>query len=158
MKRELNVMNEHVRNYLKYYIEMGQKPKFAVVINGEWGSGKTWLIDNILESYDKEKYAIIKVSLYGLTNTGQIDTEIYKKVHPVLSSKGMLIAGALSKALLKGTLKIDLNSDGKDDASMNLGIPEIDFEKLSKKPENTILVFDDFERCELSWEQFFWVR
>lgn len=148
-------MNEHVRNYLKYYIEMDQKPKFAVVINGEWGSGKTWLIDDILESYDKKKYAILKVSLYGLTNTGQIDTEIYKKVHPVLSSKGMLIAGALSKALLKGTLKIDLNSDDKDDASMSLGIPEIDFEKLSKKPENTILIFDDFERCEISWEQFF---
>ncbi|WP_434745613.1 P-loop NTPase fold protein [Candidatus Pantoea rara] len=148
-------MNEHVRNYLKYYIEMNQKPKFAVVINGEWGSGKTWLVDDILKPYDKKEYAIIKVSLYGLTNTGQIDTEIYKKVHPVLSGKGMLIAGALSKALLKGTLKIDFNSDQKDDASMSLGIPEINFEKLSKKPEDTILIFDDFERCEISWEQFF---
>lgn len=134
---------------------MDQKPKFAVVINGEWGSGKTWLIDDILEPYEKSDYAIIKVSLYGLANTGQIDTEIFKKVHPILSSKGMLIAGALSKALLRGTLRIDLNSDSKDDASMSFGTPEINIEKLSKKPENTILIFDDFERCEISWEQFF---
>ena len=45
-------INDHIIKYLDYYCKLPYPPKFAVLIKGEWGSGKTWLV----EKYIEEKY------------------------------------------------------------------------------------------------------
>ena len=58
------------------------------------------------------------------------------------------------KGLLKGSLKIDLDRDGKDDGTATLGVPDVGIKEfLSKSQNGLILVFDDLERCELPMHQ-----
>lgn len=49
-------MNENIITYIKdNYINSKMEPKFAVLIKGDWGCGKTFLVKKILkENYDND--------------------------------------------------------------------------------------------------------
>jgi hypothetical protein len=40
-----NMPNQHISDYLNDYVDPKTKPEHAVLINGKWGSGKTWFIN-----------------------------------------------------------------------------------------------------------------
>ncbi|MXE36583.1 hypothetical protein FQZ46_26440, partial [Escherichia coli] len=83
---------------------------FAVMIDGEWGSGKTWFVRKLMnEESLKGEVKPLMISLYGIKSIEQFDEIFFKQMYTFLSSKGMLLAGTLTKALIKGTLKIDLS-------------------------------------------------
>lgn len=147
--KEFKDMNKQLSDYLDYYFKLPNSPGFAVMIDGSWGSGKTWYISKFCEKENYKKLSIFNVSLYGLNHVSQIDDEIFKQAHPILSHKGVMIAGALTKAALKATVRIDFDGDKKDDVNLSLSIPSIDFKKISKEPNNNILIFDDFERTSI---------
>ncbi|EDW3767835.1 hypothetical protein GVD11_001962, partial [Salmonella enterica subsp. enterica] len=44
--------NEHLRSYINYYTGL-KNPRYAVLVKGEWGVGKTHLIKNILKDDQK---------------------------------------------------------------------------------------------------------
>jgi tRNA A37 threonylcarbamoyladenosine biosynthesis protein TsaE len=61
--------NEAVAAYLGYYIDTNRAFDYAVLLQGCWGSGKTYFLREFLEeSATKSLY----VSLYGLSSTSQI--------------------------------------------------------------------------------------
>ncbi|HBM2559382.1 TPA: hypothetical protein LUX60_003929, partial [Enterobacter hormaechei subsp. xiangfangensis] len=41
-------LNEHLRTYLEYYTGL-TNPKYAVLVDGEWGVGKTHSINKIFK-------------------------------------------------------------------------------------------------------------
>jgi septin family protein len=41
--------NKHIEEYLNYYCELPHSPKFAILLKGKWGSGKTWFINQYIE-------------------------------------------------------------------------------------------------------------
>ena len=84
-----------------------------------------------------------------MTSFSEIEDAFFQQLHPVLSSKGMAITGKILKGLLKGTLKIDLDSDTKDDGSLTVQIPEINLPEYLKNTDKSILIFDDLERCQI---------
>jgi len=148
--------NHHLTEYLKYYTSLDSPPGFAIMINGEWGSGKTWFLNSFFDDeVSNLDIKTIKISLYGMTSTTDIDEALYRALHPVLSSKGMVIAGALSKALIKGTLKIDLENTSISETEISYNLPDIDLSKLAKKAYNNVIIFDDFERCKIGWAEAF---
>lgn len=51
---------------LLYYCEEPE-PVGAVLLTGEWGCGKTYLIDNELKASLKDKACLIRISLFGIT-------------------------------------------------------------------------------------------
>lgn len=51
---------------LMYYCEEPE-PVGAVLLTGEWGCGKTYLIDNELKEALKDKAHVIRISLFGIT-------------------------------------------------------------------------------------------
>ncbi|MBX3566304.1 MAG: hypothetical protein KF730_17225 [Sphingomonas sp.] len=138
--------NANVLDYLRYYTDPARELDYAVLVAGPWGSGKTYLLKNFLKSISIKP---IYVSLYGMTSTAQIDEEFYRQLHPFLASKGMKVFGAIVRGAVKGTLKIDLNGDGKDDGAWSAGIPEIDLAKELGNPRERLLVFDDLERVKM---------
>jgi hypothetical protein len=140
------VENEAVAAYLRYYIDAGRAFDYAVLLQGRWGSGKTYFLREFL---DRSETKSLYVSLYGLSSTSQIDEELYRQLHPVLSSKGMRLAGRVAKAVLRGTLRVDLDKDGKPEGSVNVGLPDIDLSKEMNNPGERLLVFDDLERCKM---------
>jgi KaiC/GvpD/RAD55 family RecA-like ATPase len=145
----ISEINSHIEEYLDYYWGLSHAPGFAVLLKGEWGCGKTWFINKYREKLEKKKQKCLYVSLYGMTSFSEIESSFFQQLHPVLSSKGMAITGKIFQGLLKTSLKIDLNSDGKDDGSVSLQIPKIDLPKSFKKADERILIFDDLERCQI---------
>jgi KAP family P-loop domain len=144
-----NQPNSHITEYLDYYCGLTQAPEFAILLKGQWGSGKTWFIDKYREKFNENKQKCLYVSLYGATTFAEIEDQFFQQLHPVLSSKGMAITGKIFKGLLKGALKIDLNNDGKEDIDWNIQTPEIDLTKYFKDADRSILIFDDLERCKI---------
>ncbi|HBB8114798.1 TPA: hypothetical protein J9747_004575, partial [Escherichia coli] len=148
--------NEELTSYLNYLVGLEKSPNFAVMIDGEWGSGKTWFVRKLMnEESLKGEVKPLMISLYGIKSTEQIDEIIFKQMHPFLSSKGMLLAGTLTKALIKGTLKIDLSDSFVTSVEGSPELPNVSIKDFYYSPENTILIFDDLERCELDWNSIF---
>ncbi len=137
--------NAAITKFLDYYVDPSRPFDYAVMVNGPWGSGKTHLIKEFLKrrSFPKSLY----LTLNGISSADQIDQEIYRQLHPILSSRGMRIAGAVVRALAKGALKLDLSKG--ESGTLNLSIPEIDLAKDLANPSDRLLIFDDLERCKM---------
>lgn len=145
-KRDSRVVNAAIERFLAYYVDPTHPLDYAVLISGPWGSGKTHLIKKFLGGTGAKP---LYVSLYGMTSVSQIEEEFYRQLHPILSHPGMELAGAVTKGLLKGAFKIDLNGDGKDDGTVSPSIPDLDLRTGLDDPRGRLLVFDDLERCRI---------
>lgn len=137
--------NKQVKEFLNYYVDQKRALQYAVMIDGAWGSGKTWFVNQFIDELAKKECKCLYVSLYGLSDVSQIDLEFYRLLHPILSSKGLAVAGKVVKALAKGALKLDFGHHVEGNAS--LSVPDIDFQEFFKRSEDCILIFDDVERC-----------
>ena len=94
--------NEHIEEFLNYYLENESSPDYAVLITGCWGSGKTYFIRQYLEgkgaagkdvvkTFDWltgfEKHTVIYVSLFGVKTRKDINKKIERILHPKVNSK-----------------------------------------------------------------------
>jgi hypothetical protein len=140
-------MNKHIEEYLDYYIGLETPPAYAILLRGKWGSGKSWFIKDFIKKRIQEDY--IYVSLYGVTSYTEIEDAFFQQLHPILASKGMKLAGKIIKGLIKTTIKVDLDHDGKDDGQINSSIPDINLPNFLKNIDSKILIFDDLERCSI---------
>lgn len=138
--------NQHIRDYLTYYTGLKTRPEYAVLIKGSWGCGKTWFITDFIDKQINNKF--LYVSLYGMSSIEEIENEFFRQLHPILASKGMQVLGKLTKGVLKATIQLDLNNDGKSDGNVVVSIPDENLLK-QKIPEEKLLVFDDIERCAI---------
>lgn len=158
-------MNENITSYLNEYIQ-NPNPQYAVLISGQWGCGKTFYIKKWLSSLTtgNDDSPIITrkpiyVSLYGLHNTGAINSAIEREIRPWLYSKGMNIAKKVVKALGKATIRYDFDIDGnKDNAQSEQLSYTLDVMSLFGDDEENIkgeriLVLDDLERCKIDIEE-----
>jgi len=147
--------NQHIEEFLKYYFKLSSPPQYAVLLKGKWGVGKTWFLKEIMASLYNPDYKVkthLYVSLYGVASFEEIENEFFRQLHPFLSSKKMALAGKIGKGLLKTALKIDLNNDGKSDASISSQVPDINLPDYLSNTEGLILVFDDLERASMDLE------
>lgn len=147
--------NKHIEDFLDYYFKLSSPPQYAVLLKGKWGVGKTWFLKEIMASLYNPDYRVkthLYVSLYGVASFEEIENEFFRQLHPVLSSKGMALVGKIGKGLLKTTLKIDLDGDGKSDATVTSQVPDINLPDYLSKTEGLVLVFDDLERASMDLE------
>jgi KAP family P-loop domain len=141
-------MNDHTTEYLNYFV-MSEKQNFAVLINGKWGSGKTWYVREYLRNYDSEINNLsisvvthgIYVSLNGVSKPEEIDKKIFLSLHPNLDSKYSNLIGHLACGLMSFTGTNKLIS----------GFEYIDFNHAVDNKR--IIVFDDLERCQMRIEE-----
>lgn len=57
----------------------------SFIVDGPWGVGKTYQINEYLKSKRNNNLEIIYISLFGKRNIDEIHTEIYSKIHPKIS-------------------------------------------------------------------------
>jgi hypothetical protein len=143
----MNKTNKNILDFLRYYCRHTNALQYAVLLNGAWGSGKTHLVTKFLE--EEKDIETIYVSLYGMKDVSDIEDAFFAKLHPMLSSKGMKVAGAVLKGMLRGGLKLDWEAldkvkAGIDGKPFDVGVPE-----FLKKAKGKVLVFDDLERSEM---------
>jgi hypothetical protein len=141
--------NQHIREFLNYYCDLPRGPQYAVLLTGLWGSGKTWFIKDFFASHFSQPERMLYLSLYGLQSFDDIESEIFRLLHPVLGSKPVRVLHRLARGVLKTSLNFDIDGDGKSDGSISGGLPnEKIFERISID-EKKILVLDDLERCSI---------
>ncbi|MDD2661637.1 MAG: P-loop NTPase fold protein [Methylococcales bacterium] len=122
---------------------------YPVMIKGKWGAGKTSFMKRSTDNLRNNSGHALYVSLYGISDTRGIEEELYRQLHPILANKNMVLAGRIAKAVLKGTLRIDIDRDGKDDGAASVAIPDIDLPEYLRNVGGNVLVFDDIERCAI---------
>lgn len=144
--------NNELREFLRHFSTGQMAPQYAVMLDGAWGAGKTWFIKDFINKLDSEaKERVLYVSLYGVTKPADIEDAFFQQLYPRLSNKKIKYGYSIFKSFLKGTLKIDLDGDGKDDGALQISLPEV--EKFSTHPERTLLIFDDLERAKMPPEE-----
>ena len=60
---------------LKYYCDE-QQPVGALMLTGEWGCGKTYLLNNSLSNELKDKCVFLRVSLFGMASIEEVKKEV----------------------------------------------------------------------------------
>ncbi len=142
--------DDKILDILNKYIE-NPKMQYAILIDGEWGSGKTYFIKN---KFVKDNKKIIYIPLNGMKNREEIDKKIYYKIlennipSNITKSKGIKLVkktgGAIfsiTNELIKKTFSIDISG------IKNINGSEII--SLFKNISEYVIVFDDLERCEM---------
>ncbi|MFZ4875598.1 P-loop NTPase fold protein [Janthinobacterium sp. Mn2066] len=136
--------NQALEDYLIRYCTRNIPPYFSVLIEGPWGSGKTWFINCLREKLNNiHKKRCLYVSLYGAKQTSDITDQFFQQLHPRLASEGVQRSWSILKSMVKVSLRMDLDFD-QDRDTLNVSLPELG--KMAS-PEGSILIFDDFERC-----------
>ena len=118
---------------------------YAIMINGEWGCGKTYYVRHNLSDCinsipyqindndrDTKKYSAVYVSLYGLSNIEELPYLLAKSVFPVLDGK---LASSI-----RGVAGGVANFFGIEKENLK------EFSKLLEIKQDKVLIFDDLER------------
>ncbi len=138
-------MNDHITRYLKHYLRTPE-PGYAVMIDGPWGSGKTFFIKEFCREHFDDENQYLYVSLYGAKTTSDIESEIFRQLHPILNSKAARLTGRVLQHALKATLRVELNDALNADVKGEL--PSLKL--FGSSPNNDrVLFFDDLERIEM---------
>ncbi|MFW2082856.1 P-loop NTPase fold protein [Acinetobacter guillouiae] len=140
--------NKHIEEYVNYYIS-DKNSEFAILINGRWGTGKTWFVKKIIENKNSKHKNMAYISLNGMSNISQISSEIFKFLHPVLGSEKAKLFGRIASDSLKAAFKIDINGNDKDETNLSVSSPKLKIPDYLKINKDFTLVFDDLERCKL---------
>ena len=87
---------------LKYYCNEPQ-PVGAIMLTGEWGCGKTYLLKNELTEIMKDTHIFIHLSLFGIESIEDIHKEVKKKwMYAMADSKHSLKISDNMKNVGKG--------------------------------------------------------
>lgn len=141
-KNNLHISNYHIVEYLKYYLKLSN-PDFAVLINAPWGSGKTHFVKQFLENSEENTFYF---SLYGVSDAIEIERAVIKKIlndksggfSEKIGKFGAAVTSFMSRAKIVGTSFDVKNMD------------PLQYLSAVSLLNNYTVIFDDFERAELS--------
>lgn len=126
-------LNQLVVDYLRQ-----EHTDFAIMINGEWGCGKTYYIahrlSDIIKSIDSgggKKYTPAIISLYGVSSSEDFYCKVFFGLNQWAKAKWFGVANT-AISIVAGVYGADTKKE--------------DWAKLVPIRSNTVLVFDDMER------------
>lgn len=61
----------------------------ALLLTGEWGSGKTHFLKQVANEYNQEKYAVVHISLFGRSSAEEIEQNIKKELCYIFASANL---------------------------------------------------------------------
>ena len=56
-----------------------ENPTGALLLEGEWGCGKTFFINNTLKSALQDSHVFVRISLFGIQNAEELQKAVKKK-------------------------------------------------------------------------------
>lgn len=146
----------------------------ALLIDGDWGCGKSFFVKNILipeleNTKVKEKkenenllndsqedraknYSALMISLYGISNIESIQSAIYSACLEKMTDKtgNHAVKNVLNHATLLGTTVLKgISSHFGVETEVGSLLTQIGDGVLAAKKEDIILIFDDIERCRV---------
>ena len=134
---------EHIEQIFTDYINT-KKTQYAILLNGNWGCGKTYFWKHTLEKVAKDSnFDTIYLSLNGVSKIEDLDHQLFIKLIPFISNQEnnkiknatKFLGNALNK-LSTHYLKTSLS-----DIFKGVSIDTFNFSRY-------IVCFDDLERCQ----------
>lgn len=144
LSSEMNLKpaNQGIRDFLASYCRR-ENPKYAVMITGEWGSGKTWLVNEIMKQEGLDHF---RMSLFGISTRQEVYDEIFAQCYPMLASAGTKVAAGIARGILsRVTFPI-----GTADMQSQSQLESLGLKKLMINIKEKTVILDDFERCRLN--------
>ena len=142
-------MEDLVESILDYV--RAEYTDYAIMINGEWGSGKTYFWNNKIKpkidgmQFNGKRYSTIYMSLYGISNLEEISKKIFIETTQLMDKnvkKHMDITGKYS---IPEYAKTGLNMANVFGANTS---EKINYEKFFAT-DDKVLCFDDLERANV---------
>lgn len=147
--------DQQILSVIKDYIQ-NRGINQALMINGEWGCGKSYFIKNSVKEYlrkngilDNKNYIVF--SLYGINNLVDFKTSFYDKIfinqYLGESNKAQKTKNICERLFNSVSSTIDTSAIG---VPVKINLAELIHKSDLVQLEKCIFVFDDIERCELS--------
>lgn len=135
---------ENIKSIFKDYLK-AENTNYAILLNGNWGSGKSFFWKNTLEKIVIEnEYKEIYISLNGISKIETLEHMLFIKLLPFIGKK--------ESSLLKNTITLVTNVGNKvtshflktsiSDIFKGVSVDAFNFSKY-------IICFDDLERCQI---------
>lgn len=142
--------NRDIEQGLKQYCHFPHSQGFAVMLSGQWGSGKTHFIKQLMPELVPpgrilRDHKPLYVSLYGVTDPSEISDQLFQQMHPLLASKPSRFIGAVMLGAAKAAVRVDLGHA----VQMSGTLPNLKLGNIMKGAIGRIIIFDDFERALL---------
>ena len=143
-------MEELVESILDYV--RADYTDYAIMINGEWGSGKTYFwnnkIKNKIESLqlNGKKYTTIYMSLYGISNLEDISKKIFIETTQLMDKNMKKYMDTHDQVTIPEYAKTGLDMAHLFGVTQNSD--KIDYESFFAT-DNKVLCFDDLERANV---------
>lgn len=160
-RRNRKVNKDEIINAVRSYIR-NNNAKYAILINGVWGSGKTYLYENYLtkaiseiETGKSEKKANVYISLYGISTIESLSKQLlsnyllYAKMHgnELVKNGARVVGGVLGIA--SKAISFSYGAFSADFSNMAEGISSL------TELKDLVICFDDLERCSISVNELF---
>jgi hypothetical protein len=138
--------NADAKDFLDYYLGRDGDPEYAVLLEGAWGSGKSYFVESYFSDRlkvakaenDEAKDPLVHVTLFGIRELADITTQMFEKAHPKLGgkwAKGATFVASKAFGLIGASIDTKESAGLLQDWALNL--------------EGRVIVFDDLERCPL---------
>ena len=127
---------------------------YAIMIDGEWGSGKTWYWDNVLTKQIREiptrdntednplVYNVAKISLFGISSVDDLRIKIFEETSPFFANKYVKTGAKLTGMVLNKVASFfNISETSAKDVSELLS-------EFSVNLDHYVLCFDDLERIK----------
>ncbi len=143
-------MEELVESILNYI--RSDYTDYAIMINGEWGSGKTYFWNNkIRKKIDTTKingkqYTTIYMSLYGISNLEDISKKIFIETTQLMDKNLRKYMSSHGQASIPEYAKTGLDMANLFGVSQNSN--QVDYSKFFST-DDKVLCFDDLERANV---------
>ena len=150
-----NELNAFFLNYLENDIT-----NRAVMLTGEWGSGKSYYVKNtlkpFLESKDGNNHKCAIVSLYGLSDVSEISKAIFMELHTIKNdiesetgTTARVVGKIVAKTLVNGLIgKLGFEIGNVSDEDIQKVYNSIDL-------SNKLIVLEDIERTQIDIIELF---
>ena len=124
----VKIMNKNLLlDELKKFIDSEYN---IILIDGPWGSGKTYLLNEYIDTLNQDEVKVYYVSLHGMKNIDEINTNLYMKVHKNAITSTSIIPNVINP--------FNEEVDTKKTIEYLL--------KINKLHANKIVILDDLER------------
>lgn len=136
--------HKELNNYIFHYLKK-DKTQTAIMLNGEWGSGKSFYLKNdLIPFFEKENATCVIVSLYGLDSISEISKSIYIELKSRSIDLGMKDDedALIAKSVLKYVSDVGLGDLTTTSDDLYEIYRTVDF-------RDKLLIFEDVERCNI---------
>jgi hypothetical protein len=143
-----NSARNQIRHFLSKWINSPDNPKFAVLIEGKWGCGKTHFIQSLVNEPDFTNRKTIYLSLFGVNSLQDFERQLFyaastkaiKIMHQGVGFASSLFSGAIS-----------VGSGGMFSGSADISkAVESTLGQVTKAVDainDALVIVDDLERC-----------